>query len=239
MKNIKVLDTLKETGKILLTIIVSHYVGKSMDAKDNAEQAKQILENKNALLKLSSEKNEESENVRPFVENINKNIVKLENYYKNSDSNNTTSNVIEEINTNAISEKNFINHILKSLNNYSSELNKFLESLSSNTNNFISDFNINKLYEYLDSITLLQESALINILIFILILITVFNIITSMFANEIIKYFNIETKYPKLTNILKLRITLQKYYFMWSTFSLFMICLVGIAINMFTFYMGL
>lgn len=62
-----------------------------------------------------------------------------------------------------------------------------------------------KLFEYLDTLILLQETALLNILILIIVMLTVINILAVLFANEMIKYLNLEEKYPALSKFLRLR----------------------------------
>ena len=80
--------------------------------------------------------------------------------------------------------------------------------------------------------TLLQESALLHIIIYIYILATVFNILGIFFGNEVIKYFELENKYPKLHIFFKLRAKFQKYYLMWNVFYMFFICFIGIILDL-------
>ena len=90
----------------------------------------------------------------------------------------------------------------------------------------ISDYKleIDNLYNYLDSLSLLQESVVLNILIFTAILLTIFSIIGIYLSNEIIKYFDLENKYPSLHTFLKIRSKLQRYYLIWNTVILFVLC---------------
>lgn len=68
------------------------------------------------------------------------------------------------------------------------------------------------LYEYLDRLTLLEESAIIHILIFILILLTIFEIIATLFGIEIMNKLKLEKKYPLFANIFKLREQYKRFY---------------------------
>lgn len=98
-----------------------------------------------------------------------------------------------------------------------------------NANNYfpgMSDF-----YQFLDSLSLLHHSSLLHICIFILLVLTVINIVSTLFGNELIKYFKLEEKFPRLSKFFKLRVTLQKYYLMWNVIILFLCCIVGIGIN--------
>ena len=103
---------------------------------------------------------------------------------------------------------------------------------------FIWDIDLNKIYQYLDSLTLVQEGALLHIVVLITMLVTVFNILGAFFGNEIIKYFNIEERFPCLSNILKIRAKLQRYYFLWNIFILFILCIGALAINILVFITG-
>ena len=66
---------------------------------------------------------------------------------------------------------------------------------------FINNFNLNDIYSYLDSISLMKEHALLHLMLLSALLLTLFNILAVLFGNEIIKYFNIENKYPFLSNL--------------------------------------
>lgn len=99
--------------------------------------------------------------------------------------------------------------------------------------NFIGNFNFEYLYAYLDSLSLLQESALIHILLFIIILLTLINIFAALFANEILNYFDLENKYPSISGFLKLRAKFQKYYLTWNILFLLILILAAILLNIF------
>ena len=100
-----------------------------------------------------------------------------------------------------------------------------------NRNKFISDFSLDDFYKFLDSLTLLEESAFLHILTFVFILLTVFSIISTLFSNELILYFNLETKYPRLGVFFRLRAKYQRYYLIWNSLTLIFICIMGIVIN--------
>jgi len=132
---------------------------------------------------------------------------------------------------------NDTNEILKIFEDINSRSKNFLSNFNVNDiYDFLSNFNLNKFYDFLDSLSLIQESAFLHILFFIILLCIGFNILGVLFGNEIIKYFNIDKKYPSLTTILKLRNTFQRYYLLWSIFVMFIVCTVGIGINILTFY---
>ena len=57
-----------------------------------------------------------------------------------------------------------------------------------NNNKF--SFNLDSFYKYLDSLSLLEESALFHIFILSFILLTLVSLISTLFANELINLFN-------------------------------------------------
>ena len=87
------------------------------------------------------------------------------------------------------------------------------------------------LYDFLDSLTLFQESAVVHILLFIVLLLTVFNIFYVFFGNEIITYFKLEQRFPSISGLIRLRAKFQRYYLMWNIFILFLVCGFGIFVN--------
>jgi hypothetical protein len=94
----------------------------------------------------------------------------------------------------------------------------------------------NSLYEFLDGLTLFQESAFLHILNFSVLVIICLNIAVALFGDGIFKYFKIESKFPSLTPLFKLRSLYQKYYLIWSIFLMFMFCILGFSINLFIFF---
>ena len=77
----------------------------------------------------------------------------------------------------------------------------------------------------------LHTSILLDILMFLLLILTVINILSALFGNEIIRYFNLETNFPRLSLFFKVRSSLQRYYLMWNVFVLMFVCMFGIGIN--------
>ena len=68
-------------------------------------------------------------------------------------------------------------------------------------------------------------------------MVTIINIFSALFANEIIKYFNLENRFPRLSLFFKIRLTLQKYYLIWSAFVLMVVCIFAIIINTVSLYL--
>ena len=83
---------------------------------------------------------------------------------------------------------------LKSVEETNRELIEFFDKYGSK-NNFT--FNLHEYTDYLNSLSLFEISVLFHISILVLILILLSNLFSVFFSNEIIKYFQLEEKYPK------------------------------------------
>ena len=94
---------------------------------------------------------------------------------------------------------------------------------------------IKNLYSYLDSLSLLQEFSLIQIFIYIIISITAFQIIFIFFSNEIINSLKLDERYPSLAYYINLRSKFQRYYLLWNTLIIILVCLLAIILSLFTF----
>lgn len=98
----------------------------------------------------------------------------------------------------------------KELTNLTDNLNNILDGIDKSGINL--PFEWNDLSNYLNNLSLLDESAILHILLFLILLLTALNILAIMFGNDIVKYLNLENKYPSLSNLLKLINKLQRYY---------------------------
>jgi hypothetical protein len=88
---------------------------------------------------------------------------------------------------------------------------KLIETINGN-NNLVSDFNLEDFYKYLNSLNLIELSALYHIIVLALIAILSINVLSAVLGNEIINYFKLEENFPKLAAFLRLRLNFQRYY---------------------------
>lgn len=102
--------------------------------------------------------------------------------------------------------------------------------------NLVSNFNLDSFYGYLNSLGLLELSALYHLIVLTLICIILFNILSVVLGNEIIKYFNLEERFPKLAVFLRLRLKFQRYYLILSFSLIYIICIASILINILVLY---
>ena len=77
-------------------------------------------------------------------------------------------------------------------------------------NKFLANF-LNGLTNFLDSLSLLEESAFFHILIMLTMIFIMSNIYSVLFGNEIIRIFKLEEKFPKLNKFFQF-LKFQRYY---------------------------
>ena len=92
------------------------------------------------------------------------------------------------------------------------------------SNDFLNNFNwfsikdiFNSLVDYLSKFDLLVQALIFNILCSALIFQLLIAFILGKFGNVLIERYNLESRYPKLSNILKYRMQFHKYYFVYLT----------------------
>ena len=104
-------------------------------------------------------------------------------------------------------------------------------------NEFVSG--LSDFYQFVENLSLLEHLVLLDIILFLLVMVTIINIFSALFANEIIKYFNLENRFPRLSLFFKIRLTLQKYYIIWNVFVLMVVCIFAVGINTTCLYLTL
>lgn len=214
---------MKNLGLFASGIVSHHYGSKLLDYKENSEESKLQAERDAKLDEISTNIKMLKDNCSTISKNdsfnnntelSDDNIISLQQqlkiaedksksvldslnkYYSNSDLSSNKDNLHKEV-SDMLSVTEKINKLLDSFNN--GKGNNFTPSLKG-------------LYDYLNNMSLLEEASLLHILLFLVLMLTVFNILVALFSNEIIKYFNLEQKYPSLDAFFKLRIKFQRYY---------------------------
>lgn len=95
---------------------------------------------------------------------------------------------------------------------------------------------IEDIHNYLDTLTLLQESAVIHLIFSFLLIFNAFGMLAIFFGNELIKYLDLSKKYPKLTYFLEVRNKFQRFFLLWDILLMFSICGFCIFIDLLTLY---
>jgi hypothetical protein len=115
------------------------------------------------------------------------------------------------------------------------ELNKMLEDIFRPSSKFFGDNFIENFQNYLSSLPLEKIGALGHILISLAILFSLISIIFIFYGDSLIKYFNLENKYPKLAKFIQLRRQFQQYYFIFNITIIILSLLLIIYVNLIVF----
>lgn len=144
--------------------------------------------------------------------------------------------------------KEQIDNIFIKANTKANELANALDNtspLARGEDNFMVDkasgtiFNLISEYkEYLAILSIIEICLLINITTSIFILTCIISIFYSIFGNYLITKFSLEERLPKLSKIIKLRVTFQKYYIIINSVFIIIAVLSLIFINTITLLNG-
>jgi hypothetical protein len=94
-------------------------------------------------------------------------------------------------------------------------------------NNFIDSIN-----QFLFTLNFEQTLAILHLSGALFILISLYIILLIFFGDSLIKYFNLETKYPRLAKYIQLRRKFQNYYIIFNTIIIILILFIIIYINL-------
>lgn len=114
----------------------------------------------------------------------------------------------------------------------SQKLQDAIKSIMNGSDKFISDLNFQVYFDYLNSLTQIQEGSFIHILLFLTILFSIINILAAFLGNELIAYFNLEKKYPKLSLFFRLRVKFQRYYILVNILYILLVSIVSVVFNL-------
>jgi hypothetical protein len=229
----QLLNYLKSIGIFGSGVVGYHFGSKILDNKEIKNEANAQAERDITMNKMENNIQELVDRARKSEDNTNVPSPDQENFINSVDQ---IKDAKDKIQNNVGSSKEMdleFSRIDEGLKNISDYIDNFFKG---NKKDFLSDFSIEKLYNFLDSLTLLEESAFLHLLVFIVIICCLISIISALFGNEFIQYFKLEEKYPKLSIYFKLRTKFQKYYLAWNIFIILIISLISIGLNLLVFY---
>jgi hypothetical protein len=246
---IRLRQQLIAVGLTVGSIVTHHYGGKILDYKaelaaSKAQELKEIAA-KADMAKLQSSLDSMQKGQDQIVEKINSLIDKnisvpdsslLEGFKKLEQTKEIYKESLKELEEGSVKVDVEYFQLLyktavKSLK-AQEEVSKVVKEIVDNLNNkFVPD--LNSLYDYLNSLNLLELSALFHLIVLSLICLLSINIISAVLGNEIINFFKLEQKFPKLSLFLKIRLKFQKYYLILSFSLLFLICILSIILDIF------
>jgi hypothetical protein len=152
---------------------------------------------------------------------------------------NLNTSQVEIIKTDLSHHSINIESSLSSSNIKIEELKKMLEDVfgSGSKNKFIGDDVIANFQNYLSTLPLEKIGALGHIFFFIsiAILFSLVSIIFIFYGDSLIKYYNLEEKFPKLARFIQLRRKFQQYYFLINISLIIIALLLIIYVNLIVF----
>jgi hypothetical protein len=128
---------------------------------------------------------------------------------------NLNSSNLESLKSDLVFHNKNLEENISSTNKNMETLKKMLQDIfDSNSNDkFLGDHIFIEFQNYLSSLPLEKIGALGHILISIAILMSLVSIIFIFYGDFLIKYFNLEEKFPKLARFIQFRRKFQQYYF--------------------------
>jgi hypothetical protein len=144
----------------------------------------------------------------------------------------------------SIKEKGFINNNLsETAREYNNKIEPKLPSSSTNYETIISNNNLidevkeflKSYQEWVNSLSIIKQGAIIHILTSSIILINVISLMSVFYGDSLIKYFKIEEKYPRIAKFIQLRRKFQQYYFFISILWIFLSLVTVLIFNLWLF----
>jgi len=198
-------------------------------AKEQTEKLIEAINTKNDLLISNQEfKNKVAgltTDISDSVDSINHN-------------NQIVNNIVKEIKNNPdLNQREFIFNALnsseKNIEKVNTTLHKIYDLILDDLNNkILSKDSINQLIikykEILATLEVEQIAAVVNILGFVIVLSSLVSIAMVLFGDFLIKYFNLEEKYPKLARFIQIRRKFQFYYLNYNFIFILLISFLSI-----------
>jgi Rad3-related DNA helicase len=105
------------------------------------------------------------------------------------------------------------------------------KSGSSGSNSLIGNNIIDSISQFFSTLNFEQTLAIFHISGAIFILISLYVIMIIYFGDFLIKYFNLEEKYPKIANFIKFRRKFQNYYILINILMIVLVLFIIIYVN--------
>lgn len=128
------------------------------------------------------------------------------------------------------------NEITSIIDNLKSSKGSGSNSLTDWTDwSFISNLFTN-IQNYIETLTLDQKAALINICLTFSILVSTISIIGIFVGDRIVEYLQLEHKFPRIARYFELRRKFRYYYFIWNSFLILLMILLILSFNIFVLF---
>lgn len=140
--------------------------------------------------------------------------------------------------------ENEISSVKNTFNSSLEESSKLYDQIESIINNkggkLVSNYQdlFNYFQSFIDNLTHYQKFAFIHISSSIFIVFCLFTLIAVFNGNQLIDYFKLSTRYPKLEKYIKLRQKFQLYYFYINSLFILLTLIIIISLNLFALSLG-
>jgi hypothetical protein len=147
-------------------------------------------------------------------------------------SNNEKETVLAKVKELEISQDYHKLILQKAFNFLENELNEIDKKLEFHNKDISTNFAFDFVWEYIESLTILQKFAFAIFCFSDVILTSLITIIFILYGEYLIKRFDLENKYPKLSKIIQLRRNLQKYSIFISLMWILLVVLTEIIVSL-------
>lgn len=202
--------------------------------RENLSALQQELQKKSIEMEAIQEKTNKAKET--LSEEMLSKITNLKNKMQNMSENaNQAMDNLEEIHKVPNTFQAVRDKLREGMSDLEIHVNSITESIKRNSSNFNMDdvYRIFDSYQdYLATLTLPQHLAFIHLCFLVALAISIINLASVFYSDSLIKYFELETRYPKLAKFFVIRRKLQQYYFGWHFFILIAILLVLFIFNL-------
>lgn len=223
-------------------VIKNHFRSKNL--VDNTSDSQKLLTEVNKKQDILINKQELLINNTEINNKITKYTIEASNNISKVDEESKIiANLIERLNDPNIlpDERDFIFGILETYNNQSIEylnktnnlLQKILDEINKSGDKILSEIYewIQKYLDYLSTLSIEQLAMIVNFWAFVIILNSIINIAVIFYGDYLIKYFQLEEKYTKLTKFIQIRRKFQFFYLNINMLIIFSISLYLLWFN--------
>jgi hypothetical protein len=224
----KIKDLIKHWGPVFIGAISLDSYRRQLRS-DGVINSKTVLEKEEAL-KAFNEYKEKNFEEQIKNENLRNTVVSNVSEFKELKDNQT---YLENKYNNSSTEE-MKKYYKKELEINDDKMNKIIDKLG---NLKFDNFNLDDIYKLFANLKLDQIVSIFNLAIDLSLSFSIFNIINLFLGEHLIKYFNLENKYPKIAYFIRLRIKLNSHlktaYLIWFI----LIFLIGILGNLYMLFL--
>ena len=191
------------------------------------------------LNKLENEREilEESNNLKKDVEVLEqklKNSVEIKRDLQAKYSENSEDSSINDKIQEVVAKDEEIHNMYELVNSkFDSFINKINTLLSNNNNKSFTSFD--SLQIFFEGLNHYQNLAIVHISGSMFILFSLINIISVFYGDKLIKFFDLENRFPKIAKFIQIRRKLQQYYLLMNIGLIIIVLVIIIYINILEF----